>query len=304
MSEPASTPEPLNIEELQQQLTVLEKKLADAKEPVVREALQSKVTEIATLLGPELAKRKQDQPAPKPRAEPKEEEPLPEPPSPQAILEADNLIRQAKVAKMRQQPQEDTRLLEQAAQVAQGAPNVLEMLGDELLDRKRYGEARVAYEKAHRLDPSNVTLERKWGLMVLRTTSPMSFEAAMRMADSPFVDPNQTMASAKAATMLSVLIPGAGQLVLGETKKGFIYIGIWLVCTLMLMAMSSDIQGLIKETAGQKGSVSGLVFIPIVAMLVVYVVAVGGCASRIKKHWSPSARAIDRPVPPENLPFE
>lgn len=304
MSEPAPTPQTPNVEELQKQLNVLERKIAETKEPIVREALQARVTEIVTQLGPELARR------PIPEAKKEEtlkqeaaEEPLPEPPSAQATLEADNFIRLAKVAKMRDQHQEAARLLQQAADVAPGAPNVLEMLGDELVERKRFGEARVVYRKALRISPKNVTLDRKHALMVLRTSSPMSFEAAMRSADSPFVAPDDSVASAKAATTLSFFAPGTGQLVLGETNKGFTLLFAWVLCIFVLTLMSQDIQGIVHSLGGQKASYSDWVYLPIAAMLLVYIIAVGGCASRIKSHWKP-ARSTERPVPPENLPFE
>jgi len=292
----------LTVEELRVQLNVLERKLLDSKEPVVREALQMRISQIMQELGPDLVARPTAGLGPE-GPKKKDEEPLPEAPSVENQLAADNLIRQARVCKMRGQVQEATDLVRQAADLAPGSAVVLEMLGDEYMERKRFGEARAAYKTAHRLDPTNVALETKFANVVLRTEAGMSFEMAMTKGDSLFLDAGEATASAVAATVLSVIVPGTGQLVLGENKKGFSLLGGWVLGMIFIVVFSQDLQGLLKSVTGRHGQFSGLIFIPIVALLAIYIMAIGGCASRIKKKWTP-ARLTEKPVPPVDLPFD
>lgn len=291
---PESTKPKLSVDELRKQLTVLERKLLDSQEPLVREALQTRVTEIMKELGPDLV-IKPAAPANEAPKKKKEEEPLPEKPSAEDQVAADNLIRQARVCKMRNQIQEATDLVRQASEIAPGSAVVQEMLGDEYCERKRFGEARAAYKMAHRLDPTNVALETKFANLVLRTEQGMSFEIAMTKGDSLFVDASEATASAVAATVFSFFVPGIGQIVLGENIKGAILIGSWVLCGIMIR--------LGVEAKVNHFSVTTLGYVFIGLILVVYVVAISGCASRIKKKWTP-ARVTEKPIPPVDLPFE
>lgn len=291
---PETSKPKLSVDELRIQLNVLERKLLEAQEPVVREALQMRVTEIMKELGPDLVLKPTTPTGEAPKKR-KEEEPLPEKPSAEVQIAADNLIRQARVCKMRGQVQEATDLVKQAAEIAPGSSVVLEMLGDEYVERKRFGEARAAYKTAHRLDPSNVALETKFANLVLRTEQGMSFEIAITTGDSLFVDASEATASAVAATVFSFFVPGVGQLVLGENIKGAVLIASWVICGVLVRLN-------VEATKGHFTiSTTGYVFAGL--LLIVYIAAIGGCASRIKKKWTP-ARVTEKPIPPVDLPFE
>ncbi len=296
---PTPGPPERNVAEMRAQLGLLEHKLLESKEPVVREALQMRISQLMTELGADMVVRQ----APKPK-QATSEEPVPPPPTAEQQLAADDLIRRAQVAKMRGQVQEATTLIEQAAAIAPGAANVLELLGDELVERKKYGEARAAYGRAHKADPANVAIERKFAEMVLRTTAGMSMEVALTMGDSPFLNPGETTASAWAATVFSLLVPGSGQLVLGETKKGLALIGAWILCLITVGLMQTDMQGLVQSIGGRHGNYSVLIFLPLIVLFGIYAGAIGGCSTKVKKRWVPPARSAEKPTPPVNLPFE
>ena len=309
MAEFEENPKPVvNVEELQAKLATLQSKLAASKEPVVRDALESKIREITTELGPEMAAQAAEAAqAPAKKKKELEDLPLPEKPTPEAQLMADDFVRRARVAKMRGQLQEATDLIQQASRVAPGSVTVLEILGDEMVERKLYGDARRAYLTAHRLDPRNVAVERKYATMVLRASGGgMTIESALAIGlDSPFMNADDTMANAKVAIILSLIVPGVGQLVLGQTQKGLTLLGSYVVGLILLILLHTDFENTMKALRGvaHTGS-AGFSLIPLVGMLVITIISVQGCAAKAKKDPLTGIKHVDRPVPPVNLPFE
>ncbi|MBI3721152.1 MAG: hypothetical protein HY248_01245, partial [Fimbriimonas ginsengisoli] len=211
-NEPSPSPAPPSIAAVEAQIRVLKENVTSAAGTMAREALQEKIADLEKHLALLQAKRKQEE----------EAEPPPSPSTAEQLLEADGLLRQARVAKMRGQNEQAAALLQQAADTAPGAAAVLEAVGDEFAERRRWGEARSAYLRAHRADPLNPAIERKYAQTILRTTAGFTVEQALGGGlDSPFVDPSDAAANAKWAAVLSFFVPGAGHFALGETVTGF-----------------------------------------------------------------------------------
>ncbi len=244
------------------------------------------------------------EPAPAPQAEPEPEEPV-EPPTPEQMVEADRLIQLARVEKMRGNAARSTEILEQASAVAPGAPSVLEMLGDDLAERKRFREARDAYGTAVKLDPKNVGLETKYAEMVLRGGTNRTADEMLRMgySDSPFLTPDDHVANANVATILNLFVPGIGQIVMGRTVSGIVILAVWLVCVGFLVAFRQDLGQLFKSMAGGSSQISGSVIAPLLLGGAVHLGAILNAAS-IAKAGGASRQRVEKPTPPVNLPFE
>jgi tetratricopeptide (TPR) repeat protein len=282
---------------LQEALANAPKKAAPASEVIPSSTQPAVVESPATPVEPSLPPKTEDV------LEPTEEETVP-PPTPEQMVEADRLVQLARVEKMRGNAARSTELLQQATAVAPGAPSVLEMLGDDFKERKRFKEARDAYGKAVKLDPKNVGLETKFAEMVLRGGSTVSVEEMLRMnlSDSPFINPDDQVASASTATFLNLFAPGLGQLVMGRTALGAGILLTWLVCVGFLVFFRSDLGVLFQTVAGRSSKTPTNVVLPLVIAAMVHLGAILNTASLVKSGGRrPKA---EHPVPPVNLPFE
>lgn len=295
----------------------LKVKQQNTLDPDIRAALALKIEQLQATLPPDpVVDPPADpvpvtEPTPATQPAPEEapvEEPAPPAATPEQLAQADNLVRQARVEKMRGNRQRSTELLQQAAAAAPGAPALLEALGDDLMDRRQIKDARDAYAKALKLDPKNVGLERKYAELVLRLSGMGSIEDQLRMnlSDSPLLSPGETLASARSATLLSFFVPGAGQFVLGQNTKGAFILGGWLLMVFWIFLLREDLKGLlamvgIPSASGPSRPGSLLVMVPIFAAAALHLASLFMCAS-LAKAANPARRA-NHPVPPVDKPF-
>lgn len=290
------------LEALRAELARLKEKRAAITDRDVIAALDLRISQIEQELPP-LPDPVPSEPANEVAAEEAKEAPPEEqlpPPTPEQLKAADALIRQAKVEKMRGNAQASTDLLKKATEVAPSAPAVLEALGDDLVERKRLGEALVVYKKALTFDPKNVGLEKKHADGVYKLLAAGSIDDQLRrnLSDSPFIDGDDSTASIPTAIILSAILPGLGHLVLGQTKKGFGIMAAYILAAVWLFALQGD--DLAKMIKGSSKA-NMIIFIPILIMGIVLVVtffSLKGMSDRVVR------KNVDRPRPPVDLPFE
>jgi hypothetical protein len=235
--------------------------------------------------------------------EPPEDEPeIPvEPPTPQQLAEAENLVRQARVEKMRGNGKGAGDLLKQASEVAPGAPAVLEVVADDLAERKQFDRAKKMYRQAWKLDPKNVGLERKYAMIVAQMDAMGSIDDQLRanLSDSPFINESEALASANAAIIMSAVFPGLGHAVLGK-GVGYPIMLAWLVCSGWLFFMKDDLAGLFRMAAGS-GTPNLAVMVPLLLMAVIYLGTIASLKTSTK---SVKKRSVEHPRPPVDLPFD
>jgi len=205
---------------------------------------------------------------------------------------AERLIQQARVEQMRNNAVRVRELLEEAQHTAPNSPGVLEMLGDDYAQRKQYSKAIAAYKRAVTIDPKNVQVERKLATVAL------NLEGSAGM--TPMDDSAIPMASRNAALLISILLPGLGHIVVGQTKKGILILSAWCVCLAWTILMGADVAKLGSVLTGGKQQASYLVLIPIVGMLGLFIATLAD----FKKPAETYRKPVDRPAPPVNLPFE
>lgn len=221
------------------------------------------------------------------------EEPLPEPPTQEQIDKAERLIREAMVARRRGDKLQASKLLDQAVEVAPGSATVLEAVGDDLRERRQTRAARDMYARALRVDPKNIVIERKFAECVL-TTEQMSFEyvAAREEIDA---------ASGKVALILSILIPGLGQIVTGHRNRGIAMLVGWLIGWTVALLIPNGVKGILKLFGGAGGDFNGVVLLPLAVAAFCHLWAIYDAAARAQ---GATRQKVERPRPPVDKDFE
>jgi TM2 domain-containing membrane protein YozV len=221
----------------------------------------------------------------------------PPPTSPEAQAEADALVTKARVAKIRGHGRECMDLLKQAEQVAPYLPSVVEALGDEMATRSLWKEAQTLYGRATRLAPGNVAIERKYASAVLRASVPI--EALLMGGGTHSLA--EDAANANIAAVWSFFFPGVGQMVLGETVKGVVFLVGWLASWTVTLLIPNGLKGLIALSGTAHNEPNWLVILPLLLAVGFWLGAFYDAKSRARNVHKPK---VDRPVPPVNLPFE
>jgi hypothetical protein len=292
--------EPDGIAALEQELKRVRVKLVASDDRDIRQALQFRVegleAKIAELRA--LAKAKEETAAP----ELESDEQLPEA-TPDQIRKADDLIRQARVEKMRKNGTRAAILMKEAGAIAPTSPAVLEVLGDELIEQKKYKDARDIYARALRFAKNNVELEKKHALAALRAKGMSSFDAAMRSngSDPLFLTSEDSLASGSGALWLNAFMPGVGHLAVGKTATGIALIVSVVVWVIWLKLMDKDLVGLFSMVKGVPSHPNLLVLVPLFGMVVTYII--GFTSLGVQPKLKPS-RSTPHPQPPMDLPFE
>ncbi|MBS1714402.1 MAG: hypothetical protein JST30_08705 [Armatimonadetes bacterium] len=223
-----------------------------------------------------------------------EPEPLPDPPTPAEAEEAENLVRQANLAKIRGDKDGFQRLLEQAASVAPGSSTVQEALGDAYSERRQVRKAKEAYHAAVRLDPSNASAERKYGEAVLAIQIALDPAFALAPDDGSF-------ASGKASAILSFLIPGLGQLASGSTVFGGVLLGIWALALAWAVSVPNGLSKIPFLFRGGTVDFNGAVMVPLFLMAAAWIVGIAEASAKAKRV---QPKKFERPVPPVDKKFE
>lgn len=210
----------------------------------------------------------------------------PEPLTPEQQAELEAILKQAQLARIRKQPSVATKLLKEAAEKAPGSPLVLEALGDDQMERRVYNAAATSYEKALKLAPDNIALEKKHADAIYHTHAA---GIGLDLADDNFASP-------KARIFLAMILPGVGQMVRGAWAKGLIIMGGFVVA----LIVTSIVRG---ATARAASSDAKFAFaIPLAVALAFWLWGIIDASAGAKS--APKAMRLDRPKPPVDLPFE
>ncbi|MFN3690387.1 MAG: tetratricopeptide repeat protein, partial [Fimbriimonadales bacterium] len=153
--------------------------------------------------------------------------------------EIERLLRLAHIHQMRGEGSKAKELLQQALALDADNASVWELLGDYQREAGDWQGAHDAYKKAHELAPDNAPIERKYAEAVLQLTRQQEqyqqWERALegkgtRDTITPPRNPGL-------AFLLSLLMPGVGQLYNGQFVKGGIVLGIMVVGMVIFLTM-------------------------------------------------------------------
>lgn len=132
--------------------------------------------------------------------------------------DAEALLRDASLLRRRERFSEAEEKCRQALELSPKDSAGLEFLGDLLQGVARTDEALAAYKRAIEADPKRSSAEGKYADLLTLQENYDSY------------DPEEVVKNPWAATLLSGLFPGIGQLYNGETVKGFFFFGLVGAC--------------------------------------------------------------------------
>lgn len=196
------------------------------------------------------------------------------------------------------------------AKLERAAPNnvdVLELKADMLITSKDLTNALPLLKRAFKADPKNIMVEKKLAEVAMRTSTMGSIDDQLRSGlGSSMIVEGDMKASATAATVYSVFIPGAGHLFVGMTTKGFVYLTVWLGSLIPMAWMVHLRLDAIHEVHGSFRDFSPSMAIVALFFVAVmdYFVALWECAALGKAPDSGKRKTIEHPKPPVDLPFE
>lgn len=176
-------------------------------------------------------------------------------------------------------------------------PNALEAQADDLAARGQFKEAVALYKQIIDEHPGRVGTERKHANLVFRTAN-VEIQAHQLLAEGSLVSVGVAEANKRrfgAAMVLSMLLPGTGQLAKGEFAKGCAFLAIEAVLLALTLAFGLDRRAKLPEltTAGWT-TIGGMFLLHVVAMLDAATTQVATAVPLSKV----------RPKPPVDKPFE
>lgn len=280
------------IEELESEIARVKAKLDAIDDPDIQGALELKLESLIAALRLEKNAEEERQ-----RAE-QEVEPVIE----MSQKEIDDQVRQARGHLQTNKRGAATDIVNLLLKAAPDNVDVLELRGDIAIAAKDYPTALKHLKKARELAPLNVNVEKKLAHVALQTTVLGSLEDQLRAEEAGvLIGDGDMKASATAATLLSAICPGAGHIALGQSKKGAIYLTVWVIAVAIIVVLAG------QENAKNTGSEHGFQFsMPMIGVgfvgLMVYMTALLEIAAIGKT--TTKRMVVSHPKPPVDLPYE
>lgn len=191
--------------------------------------------------------------------------------------ETERLLRQANLLQMRGQFQEASESLKQAIELSPAHAPAWELLGDMYRQAGDRDAAQEAYKHAHELDPHLASAERKYAEIVLQIAQEQQqhemWQLAMENPQSDLLVPKRNPGL---AFLLSMCMPGVGQLYNGDFVKGGIVIGIWLIGWILIFASSegnafmSNFLRVLFSTSGSRGGLNSFLTLTLLTVSLVH----------------------------------
>ncbi len=225
------------------------------------------------------------------------------PPDPKILRETDMLLARANHSRLKGDKSLAERLVKEAFEKAPNSVAVLEVMGDDYLEKRMFDYAKETFARAKLLDPKNANIERKFGTAVLRKFNAGSLDDQMRngLSDGILLNSEDQVAGSASAVFLSAFLPGLGHLILGRSATGLSIMAGWIVCSIWFLFRYKDFVGLIQAALGKGGSIEMGVLVPLFLMVCIWIATLKSLTGSPK---SDSRKKIDHPRPPVDLPFE
>jgi len=159
----------------------------------------------------------------------------------------EQLLRDAHLHRMRRHLGAAEALCREALELEPDDPQGLEMLGDLLAEDEKLDEALERYRRAFEQQPQKAILEEKIARVVLRKGEEEHERIAALLALETPRRKGEGQRNALIAVLLASVMPGAGQVFLGQRGKGI------AICVLGLLPLIFGINDLFKFFLGMAG---------------------------------------------------
>lgn len=138
-------------------------------------------------------------------------------------IQCETLLRDASMLRRREKYRDAEAKVREALNLTPSDASALELLGDILQGVGRVDEALAAYKRATEADSKRSSAEKKYGDLLMRQQS-------WTIADPEAVAPNRWLNS-----ILSLCLPGVGQIFNGEWVKATVFLAIDSICLYLLL---------------------------------------------------------------------
>jgi tetratricopeptide (TPR) repeat protein len=229
---------------------------------------------------------------------PVEEPPLPEAPTPEVAEKVELLLRQAHLHTTRGEKSKAEDVLKEALAIAPGSTDALVAYGDLMVTRHSYKTAVSLYFLATRLAPGNVLFERKHAEAILGQALAADPLAYLARSEN---DIDESLVNAKTAAILSFFLPGLGQVLTGAKRPGFIMMGGWVLCWIIIVLIPNGFTGLFSLLRPvQNQPFKPEVLVPLFGALVFLLWSVADGTEKAKRA---EPKKVTPPKPPVDLPY-
>ncbi len=185
--------------------------------------------------------------------------------------------------------------LKEAQDIGPRSSLVLEAMGDDALSRRQTKEAAQHYKASLEADPKNSSVDRKYANLIFDTQAKTAAFQGSGL---------ETAASNRSATILSIILPGLGQFVTSQPAKGAGFLLVYVASVVWFLVTPNGLAGIAAMVSGRNDPKLNMVaLIPLFIGLVTWLASMidmNTKANRVQSAFS----IHERPVPPENLPFE
>lgn len=207
----------------------------------------------------------------------------------------ERIERDMALAQRRNEPGAVRRARQALEALDQEHPGVQMFLADLLVQDHQPAKAIELYKKALERSPGDKEIETKMANAVLAEAGDFG------MAN---FSEYETVASAKTNLVLSIILPGLGQVVSGQTKKGAIMMGSWLICLFLAILVPGGLAGFAGLFGIGRESFNPMVLLPLFGMGLVFAISWGDMAGQAKKVMPDRKRRVEHPTPPVDKDFE
>lgn len=190
------------------------------------------------------------------------------------------------------------RVIEQIESQFPDHPNTKEARADWLRDEGRIGEARAIYKELIDEYSGRVATEKKYADLVFANEGQTAEIRQMLEAEkfSNILAPPGTVRNPNTSAVLSLILPGLGQVYNGELTRGLSFLG-WSAISWLVFLMFGHVPG--------RPTITGIGFLALASIGIASIAAIldaftgaprGADFSKVEKK--------ERPKPPVDLPFE
>lgn len=169
------------------------------------------------------------------------------------------LLGQATLARIRGRKEEALKLAQEALTLDEGNGEAHELVGDLLMDLNRGEQALGSFQRARELMPDRVALEDKMARAALRKAKRLETLARSEALLAGKEGAARRKRSPGYAALLSLIVPGLGQLYNGEVVKGLAMVAAFvLLAPLAMLAVLREVSAAVGVFGGPSGPQMGV----------------------------------------------
>ncbi|MBL8048161.1 MAG: hypothetical protein JNJ45_05715 [Chthonomonas sp.] len=208
--------------------------------------------------------------------------------------EIERIQRDLAMAQRRNEPGAVRRARQALEALDQEHPGVQMSLADLYVLDHQSGKAIELYRKALERTPGDKEIENKMATAILA----QSGDFGMPLSQV------ENVAEVKTNLLASMVVPGLGQVLSGDVKKGVVMMTVWGGFLLFGLLIPDGIRGMAGLFKSSSVPFNSLILLPLLGMGVVFALSWGDMAGRAKQVLPNRRERVSHPTPPVDKDFE